>query len=53
MNQAAPLFTGIRKLDARGPHDREQQMILTQPSPLPFTVLGISASVDLEEMAQP
>jgi hypothetical protein len=53
MNQAPPLFTGIRKMDARGPHDREQELIITQSGPLPLTVLGIGASVDLEEMAQP
>jgi hypothetical protein len=50
LNQAPPLFSGIRRLAGRGGYDLEGQVIVAQDAPLPLTVLSINASVDVGDV---
>lgn len=50
MNNAPPLFSGSLKLKPRGGYDEEGQVVITQPDPLPMTVLSIRAGGDVAEM---
>lgn len=51
MNNAPPLFSGSRKVKPRGGYDEQGQVVVTQPDPLPMTVLSIRAGGDVEEMS--
>ena len=50
LNQPTPLFSGIKRLDARGGFDREGQIIVTQDVPAPLTVLSINASIEVGDL---
>jgi hypothetical protein len=50
MDNAPPLFTGIRELAPQGSHDREGQIIITQQDPLPLTVVALFARGDVQQV---
>ena len=50
LNQPPPLFSGIKRLDAKGGFDREGQVIVTQDGPFPLTVLSINASIEVGDL---
>ena len=50
LDQPPPLFSGIKRLDARGGYDREGQIVVTQDGPFPLTVLSINASIEVGDL---
>lgn len=50
MDNAPPLFTGVRRLSPQGGYDSEGQIVITQRGAGPLTVTGIFARGDVGEM---
>jgi len=49
MNEAVPLFTGIKSLNVSSGHDFENQLCIEQTQPLPGMILAIAVQMDLED----